>query len=80
MLVVVVHYPDGEEELALVSETLYEPTVQLVDSTGKEFTALLGQCQPANPDQAKNYWTERARHACESSIEGVARLLRDSKN
>lgn len=80
MPVVVVHYAEGQEELALVSETLYEPTVQLVDSSGNEFTALLSQCQPAKPEQAKSYWAQRARHACESSIEVIGRLLRDSTN
>jgi hypothetical protein len=80
MAIVVVHYADGAQEVALLLDTIEEPTVRAVDTDGQEFVVKLAQCVRATPEQAKHYWELRMRQLKESAIDAQIELTRRSQN
>jgi hypothetical protein len=80
MAIVVVRYADGAQEVALLLDTIQEPTVRAVDTEGQEFVVKLAQCVAATPEQAKLYWELRMQHVNESAISAQIELTRRSQN
>jgi hypothetical protein len=78
--VVKVHYPDGEEQLALLIETIEEPTARLLDTDGQEFMALLRDCHGATTDGIWLYWKLRSPHTSAPSTDVENQSVLKSNN